>query len=197
MNVVPTNAVAMPVGSRSARTRSIASRTMRGWSKASSSLPFRASDTGGSGVRGVSACGDVADVSQHREVGDRDHVHARVTAGVAVGTELGQQAGGDHAGLLAELAPRGLVERLVGALEATGDRPRPRRAPRRDGRAARADGRRPWSGSRRRPSPRTRELRRVVSGRHSRIVGFSRHDHYHNTVLWSVDQNAGGAASSA
>ena len=75
------------------------------------------------GVRGVGARHDVSDVSQHREVGDRDDVHARVAAGIAVGAELRQHARGIDAGLLAELALRGLVERLGRALEASGDRP--------------------------------------------------------------------------
>ena len=64
------------------------------------------------GVRGVGARHHVSDVSQHREVGDRDDVHARVAAGIAVRAELRQHARGIDAGLLAELALRGFVERL-------------------------------------------------------------------------------------
>ena len=44
-------------------------------------------------------------------------------SGIAVGAELGQQARGVDAGLLAQLALRRLVERLGRALEAARDRP--------------------------------------------------------------------------
>ncbi len=76
-------------------------------------MPF--SDVGHgreAGVRRVGARDDVPDVSQHREVGDRDDVHSRVAPGIAVRAELRQHARGIDAGLLAQLALRGLVERL-------------------------------------------------------------------------------------
>src|SRR5258706_5699248 len=46
VKVGPTNAVAMPVWSRSTRARSTASRRIFAWSKASSIFPFNASETG-------------------------------------------------------------------------------------------------------------------------------------------------------
>ena len=74
-------------------------------------------------VRGVGARYHVSDVSQHRQVGDRDDVHARVAAWIAVRAKLREHARGVDAGLLAELALRGFVERLGGSLEAAGYRP--------------------------------------------------------------------------
>ena len=92
VNVGPTNAVAMPVSSRSMRTRSTASRTIRAWSNASSIFPSSTSDTGTSAAcRGVGTTGDVTHLAQHREVADRHHVHPGVAAGIAVGAELAQR----------------------------------------------------------------------------------------------------------
>ena len=140
-------------------------------------------EAGGDGVR---ARRDVAHLAQHREVGDGDHVHARVAPGVAVGAELRQQARAVDAGLLDELTLRGLVQRLVGPLEAAGDRPHAliRRHP-----AAHEQDVQPAVGHgeddhvhRHRER---RELRGVVARRHSRIGGSGHHDPYLTSKLWS------------
>ena len=174
VNVGPTNAVAMPLTSRSTRTRSTASRTIRTWSNASSSLP--SSDVGHrheGGGGGIRAGDDAAHVAEHGEVRDRDDVHPRVAPGIAVGAELGQQARGVDAGLLGQLSLRRLVQRLVGALEAAGDRPHPL-----ERRHAAADEQdvQPAAGHGQddhvdRDGER-RELRRVVVRRHSRVRCF-------------------------
>ena len=52
------------------------------------------------GVCGVRARHDRPHVAKHREIRDRHDVHARVALGIAVGTELGQQARAIDAGLL-------------------------------------------------------------------------------------------------
>ena len=65
------------------------------------------------GGRGIRAARRPLPTSRSdREVRDRDDVHARVAPGIAVGAELGQQARGVDAGLLAQLALRRLVQRL-------------------------------------------------------------------------------------
>ena len=83
-------------------------------------------DVRGGDERGVGCVGagdDRSHVARNGEVRDGDDVHARVAAGIAVGAELGQQAGDVDAGLLGELASRRLVQRLFRALEPTGNRP--------------------------------------------------------------------------
>ena len=91
------------------------------------------------GVGGVGAGDELADIRRHREVGDGDDVAPRVASRVAVGAELGEVAGRLDAGLLPQLTGGGVVERLVGPLEAARDRPRPGEgSPRRAARAARA-----------------------------------------------------------
>ena len=50
---------------------------------------------------GIGAGHDLADLGCHGEVGDGDHVRARITVGVTVGTELSEVPGGDDARLLA------------------------------------------------------------------------------------------------
>ena len=121
VNVVPTNAVAMPETSSSTRTRSTASRTIRRWSNASSSCSVEdVGDGDERSVRCVGAGDDRADVAKHGEVGDGHDVHARIASGVAVRAELGQQARGVDAGLLGELPLRRLVQRLVGRLKPPG-----------------------------------------------------------------------------
>ena len=77
------------------------------------------------GVVGVGARFDPPDLGRDGEVADGHHVAPRVATGVAVGAELREVLGGVDAGLLAQLADRGLVERFVGMLEAAGQRPRP------------------------------------------------------------------------
>ena len=46
------------------------------------------------GVGGIGACDDRAHVAKDGKVGDGDDVHARIASGIAVGAELGQEAGG-------------------------------------------------------------------------------------------------------
>ena len=62
---------------------------------------------------------------KHCEVRDRHDVHPRIAPGIAVGAELGQERRAVDARLLAQLARRRLVQRLVRALEAARDRPQP------------------------------------------------------------------------
>ena len=124
VKVVPTKAVAIPETSSSTRTRSTASRTIREVVEGElEPLLEDVRDGDERSVRRVGAGGDRADVAKDGEVPDRDDVHARVAPRVAVGAELGQQARDVDAGLLGELAPCRLVERLVGALEPAGRRP--------------------------------------------------------------------------
>ena len=124
VKVVPTKAVAMPETSSSTRARSTASRRIRRWSKASSTLPVEHVGHGDQrGVRGIGARGDRSDIAKHREVRDRDDVHARVALGIAVCAELLQHGSGVDAGLLAQLTLRRAVERLCRPLEAAGYRP--------------------------------------------------------------------------
>ncbi len=77
------------------------------------------------GVCSIGSTGDIAHLAQHREVGNRHHVHPRVAPRIAVGAELAQHPRAVDTGLLAELSARRLVERLGGALEAAGNRPHP------------------------------------------------------------------------
>ena len=76
------------------------------------------------GVGGVGAGHDLADRGRHGQVPDGDDVASRVALRIPVGTELGEVPGCLHAGLLAEFPPGCLVERLLGPLEAAGQRPR-------------------------------------------------------------------------
>src|SRR3990170_2603210 len=76
-------------------------------------------------VGGVRARDDRPNVAKHCEVPDRHDVHARVALGIAVRTELGEQARAIDAGLLDQLPLRCPVKRLSGTLEATRDRPHP------------------------------------------------------------------------
>ncbi len=113
MNVGPTNAVATPDREVPAHLlegvandapmvegqldRAVASRPTPGTSAASAASVPAAS---------------VAHVPHHGEVPDRHDVHARVATRVAVRAELGQRGGGVDPGLLRELPPGCLVQRL-------------------------------------------------------------------------------------
>src|SRR5918996_3780406 len=64
-------------------------------------------------------------VAKHCEVRDRHDVQSRVALGIAVSTELGEQARDVDASLLDQLPLRRLVQRLGWTLEAARDRPYP------------------------------------------------------------------------
>ena len=180
----------MPETSSSTRTRSTASRTIRRWSNASSIFSSRTSETGTSAASAASVPrDDRPDVAQHGEVRDRDDVHARVAPGIAVGAELGQQARGVDAGLLGELAPRRLVQRLVGTLEPAGNRPHAlerllaaadeQHVEHALGHGQDDDVDRDGEG---------RELRRVVAGGDVRTRCSCHHDYYRSRRFWSCRQ---------
>ena len=110
----------LEIGAHSA----IASLTIRRWSNASVDLPSSTSDTATSdGGGGVGAGGDRPTSRSTARYAHRHHVHARIALRIAVRAELGQQARGIDAGLLAQLSLGGLVQRLGGQLEAARDRP--------------------------------------------------------------------------
>ena len=83
-------------------------------------LAHRVDDRPEPGGGGVRTRAQAAGIGSHREIGHRDHVGARIAAGIAVGTELRQMLGRDQPGLLTQFPPRGLVERLVRPLESAG-----------------------------------------------------------------------------
>ena len=124
VKVVPTNAVAMPESSSSIRTRSTASRDdPQVVERQLDPLLEDVGDRDERGVCRVRSGDDRSYLAKDGEVADGDDVHSGVSSGIAVGAELGQQAGDVDAGLLGELAPRGLVQCLVRTLEPTGHRP--------------------------------------------------------------------------
>ena len=82
-----------------------------------------ARDRDESGGGRVGSTLDPLHAAEDGEVRDRDHVHARVALGVAVGAELPQQTCPVHARFLEQLARGGLVERFIRPFEAAGDRP--------------------------------------------------------------------------
>src|SRR5439155_6298120 len=103
-----------------------------------------------------------------------------------VGTELPQQARAVDAGLLEQLALCRLVERLLRALEAAGDRPHAL-----EGRDAAADEQDVQPPLRHRQDDDVdcdRERRELV-----RVVGSCLHDHYATTGLWSFQPKPGYA----
>ena len=120
---------------------------------------------------GIRAAGDALDLAEHREIRDSHDVHARVAVRIAVGAELPEQVRAVDARLFQQLPLRRLVERLVGPLEASGDRPHPRE----------------W----RHPAPDEQDVQSSLLHRQDddvdgdgerrelvRVVCFSLHDHY-------------------